>query len=513
MGTVWTCHISSLLLGREATKQGELKEYTHIKKCSQTGFLQSIKYQRFECINFPEFVAISLNRAAKTSLDYKAMASFSRAVGKHTDLPTEDQLRIWITAMIDGGISLTTRRRYVEKLSSVYKDFEQSAHDGDDPFGKVRELRDMEISSCSKNLQDQCSWLSDIFNILLQDAKNRPEIAIFLYLLLNASSDIERAVSLRTEEYVPVFPQLDEIIDPSIFHHRRKYVFDLNQSRKRMPQLVREVVKVISEYLSDRGIRFENPFTPRTIVSLWTVKARESGVTLPDLKSVLDIIPTEYEYMKYVRASGLTDERKLSVKKGVAEAFSPTEDRWYAMKLRRGVSFDDVMNLVHTESPNNFQKIIFFYPKRTTVKRVGKKMVKDMVPYIEDVLFLKIKQTHIVEIDRIVKHEGRGWIFRQTNSPNSDYSVIDRRAMRTFQRAVGEFTPDMKIELTQAKPIGIGRKVRITGGAFVGYTGTIYNIGHSEDNTSRRIYIKLSEGYGINVELKIDDFLIEPVEF
>ncbi len=461
---------------------------------------------------FSEFVAINLNRASNTSIDYKAMASFSGAIRRHMDLPTEDQLRIWITAMIDGGISMTTRRRYVEKLSSVYKDYDKSAHDDDNPFWKIRELRDLENTSCGKNLQTQCARLSDIFNIVLQDAKTSPEIAVFLYLLFNASSDIEEAVSLRTDKYIPVFPQLDEIIDPSTFHHRRRYVFDLNQSRKRMPQLVREVFKVISEYLLIKGIQFEGPFTPRTVVALWTVKARESGVTLPDLKSVLDIVPAEYGYLKYVKSSGLTDERKLSVKKSVAEAFSPTEDRWYAMKLRHGVSFDDMQNLVRTELPDDFQKIMFFYPKKKTVKRVGKKIVKDMVPYIEDVVFLKIKQTQIAEIDRAVRHEGHGWMFRQTNSLASDYSVINRREMRTFQRAVGEFTPDMKIELTQTKPIGIGRRVRITGGTFAGYTGTIYNVGHSEDNTSRRIYIRLSEEYGINVELKIDDYLIEPVE-
>lgn len=463
-------------------------------------------------MNLSGFVAINLNRASKTSIEYKAMASFSGAVRRHTHLPTEDQLRIWITAMIDGGISIATRRRYVEKLSSIYKGFDESVHAVENPFEKVRELRDLEISPCGKDIQAKCSRLRDIFNIVLQDAKTRPEIAVFVYLLLNASSDIEKAVSLRTEDYAPVFPQLDEIIAPSTFHHRRRYVFDLKQSRKRMPQMVREVVKAISEYLSTKGLRFENPFTPRTIVSLWAVKARESGVTLPDLKSALDIIPAEYEYLKYVNGSDLTDERKLSIKKSVAESFSPTEDRWYAMKLRRRVSFDNVKNLILAASSDSFQNITFFYPMKETAKRVGKKMVKDMVPYIEDVVFLNTRQTHIGKIDRIVRHEDAGWVFRQTNSPGSDYSVIDRPSMRIFQRAVGEFTPDIKVELTQAKPIGIGRKVRITGGAFAGYTGTIYNVRDAGEDKSRQIHIRLSEGYGINVELKIDDSLIEPVE-
>lgn len=463
-------------------------------------------------MDFPEFVAINLNRTSNTSIDYKAMASFSSAVRRHTDLPTEEQLRIWIAAMIDGGISKATRKRYVEKLSSVYKVFDRSVQAGDDPFGKVRELRDLEAASCGKDIRSQCSRLSSIFNTVLQEAKTRPEIAVFLYLLLHASSDIEKTVSLRTEEYIPEFPQLDEIIDPSSFHHRRRYVFCLNQSRKRMPRLVRDVTETISTYLSDKGIRFESPFTPRTIVALWATKAREFGVSLPDLKSVLDIVPAEYECLKYVRSSCLTDEWKLSLKRGVAEAFAPTEERWYALKLRRGASFDNVKCLVHTESPDDFRKTLFFYPMKETVKKVGKKMVSEMIPYIEDVAFLKTGEAHVAEIDKVVRHGGCGWVFRRTGSPGSSYSVISRQAMRAFQRAVGEFTPDMKVELTQARPIGIGRKARIIGGVFAGYTGTIYDIGHDSEDVSRQIYIRLSEEYGIKVELKIDACLIEPVE-
>ncbi len=418
---------------------------------------------------------------------------------------------MWITTMIDDGLSMATRRRYVEKLSTIYNRFEGAADTGDNPFEKVRELRDLETPPSGKDLQAQCSRLCDIFNIMSHDAKARPEIAVFLYLLLNASSDMAKAVSLRVEEYVPVFPQLDEIIDPGTFHHRRRYVFDLDQSRKRAPRLVRETVMAISEYLSTKGIKFGNPFTPRTIVTLWAVKAREAGVTLSDIKSVTGIIPAGYEYLKYVRGSDLTDERKLSIKKGVAEAFSPTDDRWYAMKLRRGISFDDVKKLTRAESSDDFRNVIFFYPMKATARRVGKKMAKETVPYIEDVVFLHTRQNHIGRIDRLVRRDGSGWIFRQTNSPGSGYSVINRQAMKAFQRAVGEFTPDIKVELTQAGPAGIGREARITGGAFAGYTGTIYNVGDIGEDKTRQIYIRLSTEYGIIVNLKIEDCLIEPV--
>ena len=55
----------------------------------------------------------------------------------------EEQLRMWITTMIDKKMSISTRKRYVEKLSTLYKDFAGGAAPGDSPFNIVRPLRDL----------------------------------------------------------------------------------------------------------------------------------------------------------------------------------------------------------------------------------------------------------------------------------------------------------------------------------------------------------------------------------
>lgn len=464
---------------------------------------------RFE-MTFPEFVAIRLNQVPESTMDHKAASSFTTAIRRHEDYPLEDQLRIWIAAMIDKDLSLASRKRYVEKLSTIYKDFGDPCPAPVNPFEAVRELRDCEVTDSGKEMQIQCANLSRIFHTMVQDAKLHPGLALFLYLLFNASSAVEKAVSLTTEEYIPVFPQLDEIINPDSFHHRRRYVFDLSQSRKRMPQLTREVISDINSYLSAKGIKFSEPFTPATILSLWTAKAREMGVALSDIKATLDSIPPAYEYLNYVKGSELSKAGKIHIKKTIAEAFSPTLNRWFAMKLRRGSSFEELKEILAAAIPDSFPDIMFFYPVKVSAKRVGKKIVKETVPYIPDIVFLNTKQKDIRAIDRIVRHENTGWIFRQTNSPASEYSTIDGASMRAFQKAVGDFTPDMKIELTRESPVEIGREVRITGGVLAGYTGTIRDIRGGSDE-SRLFYIKLSEKYGIRVELKIEDFLVEPL--
>lgn len=459
-------------------------------------------------MTFPEFVAIKQKEVPEASMDYKAMSSFSGAIRAYGgDLPTEDHLKIWLASMIDRGVSASTRKRYVEKLGTINKDFATRYPDvasAVDPFEAVRSLRDVETTAGSAEIRSNCSRLSVLFNIVMQDAARRPEIAVFLYLLLNASADVEKAIALRTDEYLPVFPQLEDIIDTSAFHHRRKYVFDLSQSRKRMPQLVRETVTAIAEYLAVKEIRFHSGFSPRSIVALWTAKARESGISLSDIRSTLEGIPSEFEYLKYIDRTELPLYRRLAIKKKVAEAFSPTDFRWYAMKLRRVASFESVKARINSEFP-----VDFYYPTREVKKKVGKKMVKEMIPFIPDIIFIRTKQIHAVNIDRSVRRENLGWLFRQTNNSDSDYSVIDWRAMHIFQRAVGEFSRDIRIELTQDQPTEIGRKVRITGGIFAGYTGRIYDI--KGDDDVRSIYIKLSEEYGIRVEMKIDSCLVAPI--
>lgn len=468
-------------------------------------------------MNFYDYVAIAKNQAEETSIDYKAIVSYSGAVGKHPDYPVEDQLRIWIAALIDKGLSQSTRKRYVEKLGAIYKDFSRSKSNqgpvekDENPFCLVRPLRDLEVNVCSKNIYEQAKRLETVFSRVVEDAKDTPALAVFLYMLFNASSDIEKAISLRTDEYSPLFPQLNEILDPASFHHRRRYVFSLRQTRKRMPQLARETLAEINAYLSSLHIKFDCPFSPITILSLWAFKARECGVSLSDVKSVLPTIPKEYGYLEYVNGSSLSEARITAIKKDVAEAFFPTAHRWYAMKLRRDTQFDDVRNLIDTELPQCSPKVSYFYPMHTIARKVGRKVVKEKSPLIRDILFLETEQSLVDKIDRIARHGGYGWIFRLTGRPGSDFSIIDRRAMRAFQLAAGEFTSDMKVELTQCSPVGIGRKVRIVGGAFAGYTGVVYDIKDSAGEEFHQIYIRLSEEYGIRVDIKIDSCFVEPL--
>lgn len=228
-------------------------------------------------MGFVEVVAIRLRDAIPATLEHKALLSFVRAVRGFDSAPLTELLGIWIAAMIDKGLSVATRKRYIEKLSVIYA--ESGCRDEDTrPFDSIRALRDYELKESHSDISAQSAALARIFNNLLKDAETRPEAALFLYMLFNVSTDIKAAVSLSTGQYAPQFAQLDGIIDTASFHHRRKYVFDLGQSRKREPQLIRDALKDMATYFGAKGLKFGNSLTPSTIVALWVAKAREGGI-------------------------------------------------------------------------------------------------------------------------------------------------------------------------------------------------------------------------------------------
>lgn len=461
-------------------------------------------------MSFLDFVAIKLDDAPERSTDYKALTSYSRSADGSEGMPVEDTLRTWIAGMIDKGLTPASRRRYTEKLSTIYKEYAAGHGTEGDPFTAIRDLRDFKGAEAAKSLQSITERLARIFDILMSEARLNPALAVFVYLLFNSSSDIDSAITLTVDDYVPTFPQLEDIINTEGFHHRRRYVFDLGQSRKRMPQLRSEVLTAINAYLRAKDIMFPAGFSNKTIPAMWAARARAVGLSLSDIRYALGDIPAEYAYLRYVGGPVPAPERIRDMKQKVAESFAPFGRKWYAVKLRRNVKFDMLMDCLIESYDPHFDPHTLFYPCKEITRRIDKKIVTESIPVIPDVVFLNIRPGQVRKIDMLVRSEGYGWMFRTANRADSDYSVIDRRSMLAFQRVIGTLTHDMKVSLTRETPVGIGRQVRITGGIMEGYTGTIYDIKDGSD--VRQLYIRLSDDYAIRAEIKVEEYYVEPLQ-
>lgn len=460
--------------------------------------------------DFSLFVAIGLENTPVNTYEYKAMKSFADATRQEDFDALEDALKYWLASMIDNGVSATIRKRYIDKLNAVYREYDAESSVSPRLFQDIKHLNTCYDNGKDNDLSEIDKGVDRIFGVLMSGAKSQPALAIFLYLLFNASSDVRKAIMLRTDEYKSQFAQLEDIIVPATFHHLRKYVFDLNQSRKREPQLIREVLAGIESCLTGWGIGLKNGISGSLIPAIWIGKARACGINLSEIVSVLDGVPAEYGYLRLVRKTALGVERRDTIKELVANAFAPSNKSWYALKLRRGISFDGLQTELQAAFPEFCDEDTFFYPQKEVFKRVDKRIVTEVMPVIPDIVFFNVQPRQVGKIDRRIRQTGLGWVFRSANMPENDYSMISRSSMLDFQKMIGVFSSNMKIELTRERPIGVGRAVRITGGIMTGYTGMIYDI--KDGDEGRLIYVKISNEYALKTELKIKEHFIEPIE-
>ncbi|MBD5356422.1 MAG: hypothetical protein HDR88_05385 [Bacteroides sp.] len=190
---------------------------------------------------FQSFVAIRLTQADPNSTAAKAMRSFLESAAHGYALTPEAMLADWVAVMIDRGLSDSSRTRYLGTLSNIYKEY--LAQSGAAKVDSLIHLRNIRTNpEAVEEATRMAVRLRKVFGMVINDARYQPEIAVLLYMLLNVSNDLKAAISLQTCDYEPQFPQMDSVIDPDTFHHRRRYVFDLAQSRKRMSQLCRETL-------------------------------------------------------------------------------------------------------------------------------------------------------------------------------------------------------------------------------------------------------------------------------
>lgn len=105
------------------------------------------------------------------------------------------------------------------------------------------------------------------------------------------------------------------------------------------------------------------------------------------------------------------------------------------------------------------------------------------------------------------------WCFRTVNRPQAPYAVISGKEMDCFQKVIGVLDESIKMEFVQNPDLIPDRKVRITGGEFNGYEGTIYRQkGTVEDSDMRYFILRINDSNNIVWQVKIEEIFIEPLD-
>lgn len=458
-------------------------------------------------MSFLEFVE---NRVASADADmitgYAVRSYLTASEADNTDLTPEDRLRIWIAGMILGSIKPSTRKRYVGKLHSLYKEWNGDA--GDDPFLSVRDA----IEYPGTYVRGEAVANLDMVSRVL---KKSPEAAdwqalnIFLYLLYDVRMSVTDMVNLRFESADPVCPQIEDILTAMHASPRRKYVFELSQGKVREQRIVKNIVGDVHSALRMSGMRFDSGFSRDSITAIWIAGALRCGIHLPEIRAMVDSIPSEYEALSLVHPAMLSVSRREEIIRTVADLINDNASRWFVMRLRAGKTPEDIDRGVCDIMPESRPDVVFYYPKRIVTRKENKKLVREEVPYIPGILFFRMRKDRVASL---FHHIGdMAWCYRISNRPDSPYSVIPRREMERFQRQIGQFTPDIKIDLVEREtPLEVGSRVRINGGGMmVGLEGLIEDV-HDADGTCTYT-LRISQTAALRWTVRVDGTFVQPV--
>lgn len=187
-----------------------------------------------------------------------------------------------------------------------------------------------------------------------------------------------------------------------------------------------------------------------------------------------------------------------------------TTPRWYAMFMRDNNTPDDILDTIGNAGSTLMKEIQFFYPTRKILKQKNDKKVWEQVPFIPHILFFKSRPDKVKPLFNLIGDFA--WCFRTVNRPQAPYAVISGKEMDCFQKVIGVLDESIKMEFVQNPDLIPERKVRITGGEFNGYEGTIYRQKGTVDDSDMRYFIlRINDSNNIVWQVKIEEIFIEPL--
>lgn len=240
----------------------------------------------------------------------------------------------------------------------------------------------------------------------------------------------------------------------------------------------------------------------------WISVARHCGISLP----IMSVCAAKrVGILKHY--TGETECSQKEIDKAINKvclAISDNTQHWYAMKLRRSVVPEDVLEILCNNSKYTYlRNIPTYYPMYDVETRIGNKLKHATKAYISSVLFFRVRPQYVKQISELVQQYA--WIYRQLNTASSPYAIISQNEMENFQRTISCFTDDVEISLIGNKEIGIGKKVKLLTGNFVGCEGIIEDE-KSSISDLRNFVIRFTSENSLRIKISVNETQIKVLD-
>lgn len=462
--------------------------------------------QQHTNIDFKNHVVQILASSAPKSMTFYAVDSLVKIFEKY-GLTTLDSnsLKLWIASMLMEGMKVNTVKRYAGRVHTIFNEWRGA--DVADPFGDIQYVFTPAYQLNDADVYYNLEMLKRLF-VKNEASEDWKIVSIFFYLLYNPGLSL-LDVAYATFENAPHYcVQIDEIVKSRDSSFGRKYLFDLNQSKVRPTKIFKELTEGLTSLMKSAGMRLVVGNVRDEITAIWIAAAIKCGVDICDILAIISAVPYRYRALTLIEKSEISEDRKHEIICQVADCINDNTPRWFVMKLRKGVSFDEIKDKIEKELPGRLSTMELYYPTYTKTKKVGRKVIKEQIPFVPDMLFFRTQYNKVRSL--FAKIGDIAWCFKTSQFADSKYSVISHEEMTNFQRCVGQFTPDIWIELVSVnRLLSKGRMVRITGGMMKGYKGKIEDL--NDDKGTRKFFLRVSSENALNWTVEVDEAFIEPL--
>lgn len=372
----------------------------------------------------------------------RCLQSFLFTYSYSSLFPSPQTLADWFLNMSSRGISPKTAHHYLDIISALYGETLDTP-DSSNPFPQFK------ADAKKILLLPQNSPIDEIaFNRLLKIIKSsssqpKPlQLAadILLFSLLNRAMPLADIAKIKTSQIKPDSDAISQIIERNA-NPTRKYLFPLDQSKLTPRQLSDSIDRKVRIILLSCGITIVDSIS-NTIRLLWAHAALRCGIPGSEIISLIGTDITGIPPLSLCLKADLSPQRAEALSQTVNSLFSSNPLRWYAMKLRSRIDFQDLQRRF-SDLKETTTLPELFYPSDEIAKRVGKKVVKDSRPVIRDIVFFKFRVTDIFPL--FCKIGDLAWCFTTSGHPGGDYAPIPKASFDLFQETIGHFTPDYEI--------------------------------------------------------------------
>lgn len=376
-------------------------------------------------------------------------------------------LRDWIVAMLCAGCSLQTVLYYLENVAAIYN---KGVRIGLAP--KTDAFRQLKAELLAADGETVSRTVKDSLNALSRLAKGRARMVgemqyyadLLLFSFYTRGLSIAEMLSLTAADLPGLPPEADAIAQ-RYREPRRRSIFPRGAIAN-----VEQRTKMIAHHA---GIDTPPDMSVGQITGrLWILAALRLGIPAESIAGCRMPGSADLAILSFAEtaATELPEDEIRDITRRVAASISSNPLHWHVMKLRPRHTYDEVRSRLSTA---RFKHIDYFYPHDEISRRIGKRLEFRQKPILPYVLFFRSKDTDIAPM---FKHIGDlAWCYR--NNRRGAYAEIPRHEMERFQRTIGSFTPDFEVTpLGTTETLGIGRRVRVTGGPMAGYEGEIYDI-------------------------------------